>query len=216
LLLSDLDAAYAEQAAALAGVEPVGYKVGCTSRAIREQFGLTEPVSGVLSVLHQSGASLPAASFTNCAVEPEFVLRIAADGRSVESVAVGIELHNYVFHHQPPTSHELVASNALHAGVVVGTLSFPLPEANDLSLEGLGLWINGELVASGIGAEIMGGPLVSLRWLVDHLDRRGVARGLRPGDIVIPGSPVGLFPVSPGDAVEVRSARFGSASCSFT
>jgi hypothetical protein len=36
----------------------------------------------------------------------------------------------------------------------------------DLSLEGLGVFVNEELVASGIGAEIMmSGPLKSLKWL---------------------------------------------------
>ena len=80
-------------------------------------------------------------------------------------------------------------------------------------MEGVGVWRNGELVTSGIGAEIMGGPLVSLRWLVNHLVRRGEV--LRAGQLVIPGSPVGLVPVGPGDRVTARFTHVGRVAAEF-
>ena len=80
-------------------------------------------------------------------------------------------------------------------------------------MEGVGVWRNGELVTSGIGAEIMGGPLVSLRWLVNHLVRRGEA--LRAGQLVIPGSPVGLVSVEPGDRVTAGFTHVGRVEAEF-
>jgi 2-keto-4-pentenoate hydratase len=80
-------------------------------------------------------------------------------------------------------------------------------------LEGVGIFRNGELAASGIGAEIMGGPLNSLRWLANHLQSQG--EHLRAGQLVIPGSPVQLISVEPGDQITARFTRLGSVEGQF-
>ncbi len=54
---------------------------------------------------------------------------------------------------------------------------------------------------------MMDGPLTSLRWLADELLQEG--RFLKKGDIVIPGSPVQLIPLAPGDAVKVSITNWG-------
>jgi 2-keto-4-pentenoate hydratase len=63
------------------GAKVVGWKVGCTSSAIRRQFGLSQPISAKLMEpdIFQSGDHLPSASFVDCAVEPELVFRLGAD-----------------------------------------------------------------------------------------------------------------------------------------
>lgn len=223
--------AYEVQARVLArrvaeGERPVGWKVGCTSRAIREQFGLTEPVRARLMHphVHPSGVSLAADDHLGCAVEPELVLRIGqtidpqrvADAdllRCVSGVSAGVEVHNYAFVHGAPTSQELIASNAIHASLVVSDEAFA-PGSVDLGLDGVGLWASGRLAASGIGAEIMGvGPLQSLRWLVGHLAASG--QRVEAGELVIPGSAVGLVRVAAGDEVEARFGSFGSCRVTF-
>jgi len=227
-----LDEAYGVQSRVIAartgaGERPAGWKVGCTSRAIQGQFGLTEPVRGCLMRphLHRSGTTLIAAHYLGCAVEPEFVFRIAktiepselADDQllgSIAAVSAGIEVHNYTFVHGLPTSQELIASNAIHAAQIVSDEGRPAHSV-DLAMEGVGLWVNGRLVASGIGAEIMGtGPLDSLRWLARHLDR--VGRRVEAGELVIPGSAVGLVHVAAGDSVEARFASLGSCHATFS
>ena len=84
---------------------------------------------------------------------------------AVKSVSPGIEIHNYDWWFGQPTSHELVCSNGIHACLVVG-VEKSVPVNLDWDMEGVGLFKNGELAASGIGAEIMGGPMQSLRWSV--------------------------------------------------
>ena len=207
------------------GERPVGYKVGCTSRAIRRQFGLDEPICGRLMEphIHHGDTALDWHAYHRPAVEPEFVLVIGRDLTeevgdekmlvgAIDCVSPGIEVHNYRFWLGEPTSQELVASNGIHAALVVGDRKMR-PLGLDLGMEGVGVWLNGDLAASGIGAEIMGGPLRSLRWLVNHLVRRGEA--LRAGQLVIPGSPVGLVSVGPGDRVTAGFTHVGRVEAEF-
>ncbi len=208
------------------GERAVGYKVGCTSPAIRAQLGLEEPICGHLMAphIHPSGCSLDIGGFIGCAVEPELVLGVGAplagndvpDAElmaAIEWVAAGIEVHHYRFFQGQPTVQELIASNGIHAAVVVSDDRRPLDDA-DLALERVEIWRNRRLAASGVGSEILGGPLRSLRWLVSYLTRTG--RRLEPGALVIPGSAVELVRVGAGYIVEARFSRFGSASVCFT
>jgi 2-keto-4-pentenoate hydratase len=207
------------------GEQIVGYKVGCTSKAIRQQFGLSEPICGRLMAPHvyHGDTGLNWHDYVDLAVEPEFVLRVAGDVRSkvedeaelldaIEWVAPGIEVHNYKFWFGRPTSQELIASNGIFAGLVVGEQRISAEDL-DFDLEGVGLFRNGQLEASGIGAEIMGGPLKSLKWLANHLLRNG--EHLQAGQLVIPGSPVKLVSVEPGDRVTASFTRVGSVSATF-
>ena len=61
-----------------AGARHAGYKVGCTSRAIRAQLGLDNPVFGHLMApdLYLSGARLPISHFVDAAVEAEYAFRV--------------------------------------------------------------------------------------------------------------------------------------------
>jgi 2-keto-4-pentenoate hydratase len=203
----------------------VGYKVGCTSRAIRRQFGLREPICGRVMAPHvfPEDTVLDWHDYVCCAVEPEFVLMIGRDladevdderklVEAIEYVSPGIEVHNYKFWFGKPTLQELVASNGIHAGLVVGGEKCR-PAGMDLDMEGVGLFKNGVLAASGIGAEIMGGPLKSLRWLANHLIGQG--EFLRAGEIVIPGSAVELVAVEPGDRVAASFTHVGCVEAMF-
>ncbi len=53
----------------------------------------------------------------------------------------------------------------------------------------------------------------SRSWLVNHLVRRGEA--VRAGQVVIPGSPVGLVPVVAGDRGIARFAPIGRVEAAF-
>jgi len=225
-----IDDAYAAQGKYLAariatGERTVGYKVGCTSPAIRTQFGLTEPVCGRLMAPHiyHDGDRLDINEYISCALEPELVLHIGTDldGSNLESshlqsaiaaISPGIEVHNYRFWYGRPTHQELIASNAIHAALVVGAKHEYRPEL-DLTKERTALLINNVEVATGFGAEIMGGPIESLRWLLTHLRKSKTA--LRMGDLVIPGSATKLVPVAAGDSAEARFTHFGSCRATF-
>ena len=225
-----LDEAYAVQEKFLAarlieGERTAGYKVGCTSPAIRTQFGLSEPICGrlVLPRIYSDFVKLEIDDYVDCALEPELVFHVGSqlDGsnlqtshlrQAIAAISPGIEIHNYRFWYGKPSSQELIASNGIHAALVVGR-KYELPADLDLLEEHTTLFVNGKKKATGIGREIMGGPFESLRWLLTHLRRRN--QSLRAGDLVILGSATKLVNVSKGDAAEARFTSFGSCRASF-
>jgi 2-keto-4-pentenoate hydratase len=207
------------------GERIAGYKVGCTSRAIREQFGLSEPICGRLMEphLYYGETNLKWSDFTQCAVEPEFVLHIGKDVKdhriddkqlldAIDYVSPGIEVHNYKFWFGNPSSQELIASNGLHACLVVGEEKVKANKI-DLAMEKAALLVDTQLVAFAGGHEIMGGPLESLRCLIKHLTNRGDY--LRAGQLVIPGSPVRLVMIRGGECVHANLGRVGSVRACF-
>lgn len=201
----------------------VGWKVGCTSPAIRKQFGLKEPISGRLLAgeMRSPEPLISTSEFLECAVEPEFVFRLRRDlsGEptaeqvmdAIGSVAVGIELHNYRFWQIPATSQELIAFNGIHAGLVIGSEQ-PF-RRRDLRSLLVSVSVNGNVRASGPASEILGGPLQSVKWLAVHAAERG--RTLCAGDIIIPGSAVELVRVRSGDVAEARIDDLGTCRATF-
>ena len=71
--------------------------------------------------------------------------------------------------------------------------------------------IDGEEVATGVGANVLGNPLRSIEFLVNHLSHNaqaGSARGLKKGHLVITGTMHGKTDVRPGTNA---AAHFGEA-----
>ncbi len=207
------------------GKKAVGFKVGCTSRPIREQFRLGEPVTARLlhPHVHFGDTRLSWGDFVGCAVEAELVFGIGRDvtapfrdreeaRAAIEFVSPGMEVHNFRFLYGEPTTQELIAGNALHAALVVGARRTN-PEDLDLEMEGVGLFVDGELKASGISAETMGSPLNSLAWLAEKLVARGEV--LKAGDLVIPGAPVRLVDVPRGSVVRSCFTSCGEVRADF-
>ena len=207
------------------GEHVAGYSLSCTSRPIRQQLGMTDPASGRILAPHvyYGDTELDCRDYTHCCITPEFVLRLARDVEkefdsekelceAIEWVAPGIAVHRHRFWFGKPTLQELIAANGLLAELIVGQQRVPACDL-DLELEGVGVFRNGELVASGIGAEVLGGPLKALRWLASHLLRRG--EHLKAGQLVLPGSAVPLVPVERGDKSTAAFTRLGSVTATF-
>lgn len=210
------------------GERCIGYKVGCVSAAVQRQFGLNQAVRGYLweSEAHISGCRLGHTRFANLAIEGEIALRLSRDiptdppasrapardadlSDYVECWFPVIELHNDVFRGATPTSQELVAGNAMHAGFVAPPIArrthaaVPvLGAAEAVAHAGIRVELDGELVESQPVAALPGGPLGSVHWLVSSL--APAAEDLKAGDIVLTGSPGRLIPVSAGCAVTVN------------
>jgi 2-keto-4-pentenoate hydratase len=120
---------------------------------------------------------------------------------AIECVSAGIELHNFRFWFTPPTSQELICSGGIHAGLIVGNTKVS-PKQLSFEHELFSVRKNGEFTTEAPASEIMGGPIHSLRWLVDSLTKRGSC--LKKGSLVIPGSPVGLTCIDQDTALSVE------------
>ena len=114
------------------GEKVIGYKVGCTSRPIQAQLGVNEPIFGRLfdTECHPSGVHLSSARFANLAVEGEMAVRLSKDlpskplsaeecREAIAEVFPVIELHHYVLPGAWPPGQWLIASNGMHAGLVL-------------------------------------------------------------------------------------------------
>jgi len=202
-----------------------GHKVGCTSEAIQKQFGLNEPVWAHLFAgeLRKTGAVLDCSQYECLAIEGELAFRIAEDipssawlrrnrTRAIAAFFPVIELHNYVFRVQPPTTQELVANNAINVGAILPAHETRVRDLSDLAGDAITIFRNGETVAAADAAEIGDGPFEALLWLADRL--RDFDLQLKRGQIVLAGSPLHLFPVHDGDWLAVRCQRLGSLECS--
>jgi 2-keto-4-pentenoate hydratase len=203
----DIDQAYCVQQAVSklrigAGDEVIGYKVGCTGPGIVEQFGMAGPIRGCLyrSEIRQSGAMLDSGDFAELAIEGEMALVIGPKGEPIAAFPV-IELHNFVFRAPRKTLVELVANNGLNAGIVLPGADWLLSQKH-LTADGfLTVHVNDRLLSSGSLWPLAGGPNASLSWLRHHLSKSGLA--LAPGQIVLAGTALGLYPVTRGDHVTV-------------
>jgi 2-keto-4-pentenoate hydratase len=189
-----------------------GYKVGCTGAGTVQQFGMEGPIRGHLfeSEVRQHGCTLAGNKFANLAIEGEMAVRIGADGTIVAVFPV-IELHHFIFRGTRKTLPELVANNGLNGGVVLPGEDWMLSRDYAERSGELGVWINDRLIASGALWPMPGGVEASLGWLRTHLAQKDLA--LLPGQIILTGTPLGLYPVRAGDRVDVHVDGKAGAEC---
>ena len=107
----------------------------------------------------------------------------------------------------------MICSNGIHAAQLIGSHAVEA-SAIHWELEGVAVFKNKILVASGVAADIMGGPLNSLKFLLSHLKSRD--QKLAAGEMVIPGSATALIPVEAGDEVECCFTNAGSVKMTVT
>jgi 2-keto-4-pentenoate hydratase len=197
-----------------AGDVVAGYKVGCIGPGVIEQFGMSGPIHARLfrSEIHRSGETLRHKTFANPAIEGEMALRIGVDGEIAAAFPV-IELHQFVFRAPRKTLAELVANNGINVGAVI---------PQDLEAASLEDWanartlcisINGVSVESGGLWAMAGGAREAVEWLRGDLNRFGEA--LKPGDIVLGGTPLGLHPVQASDHVVISIDGKRCVDCRF-
>jgi len=185
-----------------AGDAVAGYKIGCTGAGIVEQFGMEGPIHARIfrSEIRNSGETLPQGRFASPAIEGEMALKIGNNGEIASAFPV-IELHQFVFRGLRKTLTELVANNGINVGIVVpGEFETTPPDQWDLART-LSIAINGKPVDAGPLWAFANGAAAALDWLRNELDRFGET--VKPGDIVLAGTPLSLHLVRADDRVAV-------------
>ncbi len=201
------------------GERVIGYKIGCTSRVIQEQLGVNEPILGRVfdTGCVRAGGRISSSRFVRLAIEGELAVRLARDLpggplrdddyiEAIESVVPVIELHHFVMQGREPSLSGLIATNAMHAGLV-------LPESETRCsgflhrVEALSVAISGVSVGSTTQPWTMGSPAAALRWLSGRLYDWG--ERLTRGQVVLTGSALPLFPVEVGSRVVVEATPLG-------
>jgi len=206
------------------GITQVGWKVGLTSRAIQEQFGVHEPVFGCLlsegriasgHVFRHDELISPGFENEVCVVLGRDLagsdLPLAAVAQSVERCHAALEIIETRGEFTGQLALAL-ADNAQQKFFVIGP---PVPLTADLDLPGIGVRvsINGAPVGTGRGDAVLGHPLRSVAWLAGKLAAYG--RGLRAGDHIMTGSFTRQFPIGRGDRIRAEFERIGAAEATF-
>ena len=205
------------------GEEIIGYKIGCVSRDTQKKMGFTQPASGYLwkNELHNSGVILNKKDYTNPAMEAEFGVILNRDIKpdlasfdfilqSIEGIYPLIEIHNLVFYGNEPYGAELLANNAIHAGVVLG------PEtklSSDKIETDLKLIYDQEVMDTWNNKIWPVDMLLELNWLIKEQARNN--NYLKKGDLILTGAYGFPVPINDKKLVEVTSSAFGDVTATF-
>lgn len=199
------------------GERVIGYKVGCTSTKIREQLKIDHCITGRLYDTEQyaSDAVLSRRNFANLAIEGELAVELSREPipddfssddlpPCIARVFPVIELHNLVIRGQRPTAGELIAHNAIHAGVVAGPGISP---ENAIGEPSLSIFTDNQLLDSCKGPALIQTISSSLKWLTEIVQKRG--DHLCKGQMILTGSIPNLFPIDEDCNIRVDAPPFG-------
>src|SRR5580704_13860886 len=170
--------------------DPVGYKVGLTSKTMQTFCGIDHPIGGVVLAkrVHQSGATVRRGDYGRLGLEFEIAVRIKSDipasaqtpaavAPHIDGVCAAIEVvDDRAADYSNLDVRSLVADNSWNADIVLSNFSTR--------------WTDLE--------SMLGNPFNSVAWLNAQLASRG--GGLRKGQVVMTGSVMKtVFPTEPAD-----------------
>ena len=129
---------------------------------------------------------------------------------SIETVHPIIEIHNLVFHGKPPHGPELLANNAIHAGVVFGKAVKNLiwDAKTDLNLV-----YDGQIVDSWEDKKWSQDMFSDIEWLLNELSK--INKSLKKGDLILIGAFGPPIPIEENKFIEVKSSLIGEVNAKF-
>ena len=207
------------------GARVVGFKAGLTSHAKMKQMNVDTPVFGFLvdEFSVPEGGEVKVSDLIHPKVEAEicFITKheLRGPGCNIASVLAasdvvlpGIEVIDSRYRDFKFDLKSVVADNTSASRFVVGG---QIADARSVDLRTLGVVfeINGEAVALGAGAAVLGHPAAAVAMLVNHLGERGQV--LPAGSLVLSGGVTEAIAVKPGDHVNLRIQHLGSVSLRF-
>ena len=206
------------------GEKIIGYKIGCVSKDTQKKMGLVEPAWGNLwsTELHSNETILYKKDYTNPAMEAEFGVTLNRNLKpelasfdyildSIERVYPLIEIHNLVFHGDEPYGSELLANNALHAGIILGTeTNFPIKKMET----NLKLIYDKKIIDTWANKIWPIDMLSEVEWLVKKQSK--INNYLKKGDLILTGAYGFPVPINDNKLIEVTSSAFGNVKATFT
>ena len=208
-----------------AGAKLTGLKMGLTSRAKMKQMNVPAPIYGFLldEYYVPTDSTISTASLIHPRIEPEIALvtrheltgpgcTIAHALAAIDFVLPAIEVIDSRYADFKFDLPSVVADNASSARYVVGGSA---RRVEDVDLRTLGVVVekNGEGVAFGAGAAVLGHPAESLAMLANLLAAR--EQVVPAGTFVMTGGITEAIAVQAGDRCSARFQALGSVSVRF-
>lgn len=217
-----VDAAYDVQDAVLERIAgPItAAKIGLTSKAKQRQVNVDEPLYGWMtqSMLFGTGGrgEFRRDQLIQPRAEPEIAFRTSAElaGSDVtaeevlaatDAIMPAIDILDSRFTGYTFTLADVTADNSSAGGYILGEES---EVVSDLSLCGVVLSKNGEIIDTAAGAAVMDHPAESMAWFVRKLHQRD--RSLPAGSVVCAGAWTAATPMEPGDVVVAEFDHYGT------
>lgn len=208
------------------GEETVGYKLGFTSAAMREQMEIAGPNYGRLTRAMQvnpDAGPIGLSELIHPRVEPELAVLIEKDLAgpgmipaqiypSVRWAFGALEIVDSRYQNYRFRAEDNTADNSSAARFVLGP-PICLSATPDLRLAGALLWKDGRVVASGVGADALGDPIRAVAWLADRLGEEG--RVLEGGSVVLTGGLTKAHPVGGGGTFMAEFGGMGAVKVHF-
>lgn len=217
-----LDAAYRAAAEVRAlrsarGEHPLGRKIGFTNRTIWAEYGVWAPIWGyvydsTVRDLPTGSGELQLATLAEPRIEPEIVFGLGAtpavgmdDAQllgCIEWVAHGFEIVQSIYPDWKFAAADTVAAFGLHGALLIGPRhDVASRRAEWLSTLGsfeIDLLCEAEVMDRGRAANLLDGPLSTLRHVVAVLARDPVNPPLAAGEVVTTGTLTRALPIAPG------------------
>ncbi|HPE61268.1 MAG TPA: 2-oxo-3-hexenedioate decarboxylase [Thiolinea sp.] len=208
------------------GNRVIGLKMGLTSYAKMKQMGVEVPVYAFLADYFNipDGGEVKTSELIHPKVEAEIALitnqplrgpgcTVAHVLAATEAVLPAVEVIDSRYRDFKFDLKSVVADNASSARFVTGG---NIRRADEVDMKTLGvvMEINGEVVATGAGAAVLGHPAASVAMLANMLAERG--EEIPAGTFIMTGGITAAVGVKAGDSVCVRYQDLGSVSMRFT
>jgi 2-oxo-3-hexenedioate decarboxylase len=200
------------------GENPVGRKIGFTNRAVWQAYAISGPIwnymfDGTVHDLAPAGGTFSLKGLSEPRIEPEIVLHLSrapepgmdeADlMRCVDWVAHGFELVFSIFPGWRFTAADAAAAFGVHAAILLGDRHDVRDKPDDwlaaLSEFTVELAGSGGATARGSGANVLGGPLKALQFLVEEVARFPACEPLRAGELITTGTLTEAMPANAGE-----------------
>ena len=207
------------------GARVIGLKAGLTSHAKMKQMGVTTPVFGFMTDDYAvpDGGECKVSELIHPKVEPEiaFVTKTELRGpgchigavlAATDFVMPGIEVIDSRYRDFKFDLKSVVADNTSAARFVVGGQPMAVSGV-DLRTVGIVMEKNGQAVAFGAGAAVMGHPAAAIAALANLLAERG--ESIPAGTLILSGGITEAVSVQAGDNVTLRVQGMGSTSIRF-
>jgi 2-keto-4-pentenoate hydratase len=205
------------------GEEVIGFKIGCVLKETQKKMGFTQPAWGTLwkKELYQNRVVLNKKDYSNPAMEAEFGITLNRNIdpklvtpeyiiKSIESIYPLIEIHNLVFHGEAPHGSELLANNAIHAGIVLGPKN-KLPKSDQVT--DLKLIYDKKIVDTWENKIWPKDMLSEIEWLVKEQSK--INNILKKGNLILTGAYGFPVPINEKKLIEVTSSAFGNVQANF-
>lgn len=211
----------------LKGERCVGYKLGFTSAAMRQQMGIEAPnygrLTGSMRVDADAG-TVRLSELIHPRVEPEIALLVERDlsGPGLTPAEVypavrwafgALEIVDSRYLDYRFRMVDNTADNSSAARFVLGC-PVALQAVPDLRLAGVLLWRDGRILDRGMGANALGDPMRPIVWLANRLGERG--ESLKAGSIVLTGGLTRAHPASETGTFVAEFGGLGTAKIHFT